>query len=68
MLLNLAASSRKLDNTAFRFGVFCNRSVTAWKDKHYEGIPLPVTEGQVGVRKRGRSGIHLIVSKQRHFE
>jgi hypothetical protein len=27
-----------------------------------------VTEGQVGVRKRGRSGIHLMVSKQRHFE
>ena len=29
--------------------------------QHHQGIPLPVTEGQVGVRKRGRSGIHLMV-------
>jgi hypothetical protein len=37
MLLNLAASSRKLDNTACLLGFFSyTQQVTAWKDKHYQ--------------------------------
>jgi hypothetical protein len=36
------------------------------KGQHHEGIPLPVTEKQVGVRKRGRNGIHLMVNLEWH--